>query len=823
MSDQAVAASRARILIVEDAALVVEELKDCLRRLGHEVVGVADTAPVAIDLAVRERPDVVLMAIRLKGPMDGVEAAGRIYGRLGTPVIYVTAYADPATLERATKVGPFGYIVKPFRESDLRVAIAIATSRHALEQRLKARKQDAEELFRIAFEEASIGVGLLGADGRIVRVNAALAAMLGYMPEELSGRQVSTTRAAESRRALLEAMPEAVSVLSRDGALLDFKGARDIPTAVPDPRRLIGKKLSDPELQYLPTERIAELLARAFETRETQLLDYDVLVEGRPRARESSIRAISDTEAVWVSRDVTRQRDAARKVRENDVKLRVALTAARMGTFEWDIKRDHFEWDDTLCEIYGVTQETMPRGRVAFRSFVHPEDQDRVRTLADSAVSTGEYRAVEFRIQRRDGTIRWVAARGALTRAEDGSPAKIVGGILDVTPERTLDEQRRTSQRLAAIGQLAAGIAHNFNNMLMGILPNIELALPEASPGAAELLRGAQESAMRAAEMVRQLVTFAGQTRPAVRRVEDVTALVLRSLQICRRTFDRSIELPYVLPDQPHTVLAEPATLEQALLNILINARDAVIDSRVVAPVVRVHVDRVSAGAAEISECDLAPGREYVRVRVWDNGPGMDEATRSRIFEPFFTTKDLGRGTGLGLSTTMSIVREHGGAIACTSRPGAGTTFSVYLPHAAEGVTEVAAPPPGTAQGGSETILVVDDERAIRAVVHRILTRHGYDVRLAAGGAQAIEQLGDAETREKVALVLLDMSMPAMPGSDVRRLLRELIPTARVAYFTGYSSHPQDDVDGVIEKPIASETLLRRVREILDRGPCVAS
>jgi CheY-like chemotaxis protein len=229
---------------------------------------------------------------------------------------------------------------------------------------------------------------------------------------------------------------------------------------------------------------------------------------------------------------------------------------------------------------------------------------------------------------------------------------------------------------------------------------------------------------------------------------------------------------------------------------------------------VRVSVERVSAGAEEIAQCDLTPGRDYVRVRISDNGPGMDDTTRRRIFDPFFTTKEVGHGTGLGLSTTMAIVREHGGAIACVSAPGAGATFSIYLPRVQGGVAVEAAPAP--AVGGAETILVVDDEPAIRIIVKRILERAGYDVRLAASGQDAFEQLGDAATRAKVALVLLDMSMPSMPGAEVRRRLKELVPTARVAYFTGYSPDSKDDVDGVIEKPIASRDLLRRVREMLD-------
>ena len=624
------------------------------------------------------------------------------------------------------------------------------------------------------------------------------------------------TRAAKSRRDILEAMPDAITVFSRDGTIVDFKGARDVPTVV-EPSAFIGKKITAPELAYLPAARLLEAIERAFATRETQSPDYEVVIEGASYSQQSTLRAINEGEAIWVARDVTHQREVLRRVRESEVNLRLAVNAARMGLFEWDIKRERFEWDDVTCQIYGVTQETMPRDRLSFRALVHPEDRERVRALTATAISTGVYLPLEHRIVRPDGKIRWTITRATVLHDEDGTPTKMLGGVLDVTAEREIDDRRRLSQKLESIGQLSAGMAHNFNNLLMGILPNLELALPEVSPEVAELLRSARESALRAGELVRQFMAYAGHGQSGPKRNEDVRQLVGRTLAICARAFDRSIALTAQYPEQPQVVLMASTQVEQCLLNILINARDALTEACTASPSVRVTVDRLASGSVEIAQRDLAPWRDYVRVQITDNGPGMDDATRPRIFDPFFTTKDPGHGTGLGLSTAVTTVREHGGAIDCVSELGTGSVFSIYLPLApTTGVAEN-VPSRAPVSRGSETILLVDDESAVRRVVKRILEAEGYDVLEASSGHEALERLSDVSTRNKVALVLLDMSMPSMPGVEVRRRVKELSPTLRVAYFTGYAPEPRQDVDGVISKPISTDELLLSVREILDR------
>jgi CheY-like chemotaxis protein len=370
---------------------------------------------------------------------------------------------------------------------------------------------------------------------------------------------------------------------------------------------------------------------------------------------------------------------------------------------------------------------------------------------------------------------------------------------------------------MEAVGQLTAGIAHHFNNMLMGILPNIQMAAEGASPELAPLLRDAEQAAVRAAEMVKQLSRFAGRGKPQPRRLEDLGQLVEQTLSMCRETFDRRIDLRLQRDPSAPAVVAEAIEVEHALMNVLINARDAVSGPAVTRPQIAISVERVAADAPEITEQPGARHVDHACVRITDNGVGMDAPTMERIYEPFFTTKGVGRGTGLGLSTTYSVVREHGGFIRCTSSVGRGTTFAIYLP-AGEAVRPVngARPTPGAvaAVAQRETILVVDDEPVVRSAVTRVLQSAGYRVETAGSGDEVLARYGAGINGIKLALV--DVSMPGLAGPVLVQRLRERVGHLRVLYLTGYSMAAGPDP--VVEKPVSPEALLRAVSDAL-AGP----
>jgi two-component system cell cycle sensor histidine kinase/response regulator CckA len=537
---------------------------------------------------------------------------------------------------------------------------------------------------------------------------------------------------------------------------------------------------------------------------------------GYYESRVAPIKEGHDVVALSIlSLDVTGRKRVLQALRQSEEKVRMAVDAAGIGLWSWDPRSDEVVWEDALCAIFGFTPGSAPRGRDAFIALVHPEDRAHAGEVIGRGVVAGHWED-EYRIIRADGTLRWVMANGTVLREAEGGSDIVLGAVVDVTERRNRDEQLRQAQKLEAIGQLTAGIAHNFNNLLMGVLPNLELALRRAAPEIAGFLREAEHAALRAAELVRQLTTYAGRNRPPEQRIEVLGLLVDRTVAICRTTFDRRIafETRY---DSGARVHVDAAQIEQALLNILINARDALSRAEVQAPHVTLDVEVVRAGAPELAFSGV-PDLDYARIRVHDNGIGMTPATLARIYEPFFTTKGVGQGTGLGLATTQAIIREHGGWITCESKPGAGTTFSLYLRSAGS----LSAAPRGRSEapprGGVETVLVIDDEPGIRNVVSLMLESAGYTAKVAASGPEALELLADPRVASVIALILLDVSMPGIPGPELRRRLRALVPRARILYFTGYAVEAIDADDIVVEKPVSEARLLRTVRAALDRA-----
>jgi nitrogen-specific signal transduction histidine kinase len=390
----------------------------------------------------------------------------------------------------------------------------------------------------------------------------------------------------------------------------------------------------------------------------------------------------------------------------------------------------------------------------------------------------------------------------------------VLGATFDVTERRARDEGLRASQRLEAIGQLTAGIAHNFNNILMGLLPNLELAARLAPAELVPLLREAAHSGERAANVVRQLMTYAGRNQKSARRVEAIGPLVERTVAFCRTTFDKGIALDVHCGDRALAAV-DASQLEQALLNPLINARDALESRPHGAPCIVVVVETIAPGSPEL---EGRPG-PWVCVRVTDNGVGMDVATVQRVFEPFFTTKEAGKGTGLGLATTQGIVRDHDGFVTCRSEPGRGTTVAMYLPaipveRIAPEPSHSTAPPPRIPDGARATILLVDDEEPIRRIVARVLRESDFDVETAASGEDAIARIADASVASRISAVLLDVSMPGMSGPQLRVRLRDLLPHARVVFLTGYPYQAGGE-DTVLDKPLSGDKLVSTLRNLL--------
>ena len=383
---------------------------------------------------------------------------------------------------------------------------------------------------------------------------------------------------------------------------------------------------------------------------------------------------------------------------------------------------------------------------------------------------------------------------------------------------RRLEQQLRASQRLEAVGRLAGGVAHDFNNVLTAVLGSTELLILDAPPGAAgrEELEIIREAATHAQDLIRQLLAFS--SRQALKPVVlDLSHLVQNIGKMLRRLIGENIQLTTEPAAELDAVCADPGQLEQVLVNLVVNARDAMPQGgRLTIATANVHV--AEGGASVLA---VPPGR-YVVLRVTDTGAGMDAATLERAFEPFFTTKPRGKGTGLGLATVYGIVRQSGGHVDVESTPGAGTTFRIYLPRVTEEAEAGVERPVAAPARGAETVLVVEDDERVRVLARKVLEQAGYTVLVAAGGKEA---LAAAEGHAgPIDLLMTDVVMPEMSGRTLTRRLTQRHPGLKVLYMSGYSD---EDIaqHGVFEagipfikKPFTPSLLTQKLREVLDRS-----
>jgi two-component system, cell cycle sensor histidine kinase and response regulator CckA len=639
---EGVTMSPTQIMVVEDENIVAKDIQSRLEKMGYEVPAVAASGEEAIEMTPRRRPDLVLMDVMLRGDMRGTEAAEAIRTRYDIPVIYLTAYSDTDTVERAKVTEPYGYLLKPFDEQDLKTAIEMALYKHKMEQAIKAQKNWLATILR------SLGDGVITVDGRgvITLMNQSAERMTGWTEAYAVGRpigEVVRTGDADSDQ----------SPAARVGALLGGEVAPGVRSTL----------LKTPSGLDVPVEHTVSVM------------------EG-PEAEPVG--------AVLVLRDVSERR----KVEKEREKL-----------------------------------------------------------------------------------------KGQLVNA----------------------------QKLEAIGHLTTGVAHNFGNALNVVLGNLELGLMYEPPERIKpLLETAKKACMGAADIVDGLRQFTAERQMVKSRI-DAGRVMREVVDMCRHSFDPDIELEVVLPEGEFAVSGDGGQLEQALMNLCLNARDALEAG--------VEEDRTPRITFRMEEVRGQGGRQngrLIRMSVIDNGVGMDDDTQGHLFEPFFTTKEVGRGTGLGLTTAYGIIEEHEGWIEFSSRPGAGTSFHIYLPAVDGEGLNAASEETGDAPRGGETVLIIDDDPLIIRTAQSILEGHGYTVLGAEGGEEGLA-LYD-EKREQVDLIVLDMSMPRMSGGDVLGELLQQGSETRVIVVSGYAPRIAESmgVRGYLKKPFRARELLDTVRQVLD-------
>jgi two-component system cell cycle sensor histidine kinase/response regulator CckA len=641
--------SSTTILVVEDEVIVAMDLQQRLGELGYRVVGTAVSGAEALQQARTLTPELVLMDIRLQGPMDGIEAATEIRRQYNTPVVYLTAHSDEPTLGRAKLTEPVGYLLKPVEDRELQIAIEMALYKHQMDSKLRQMER------WLATTLASIGDGVITIDRnrRVTYMNPVAAHFTECSAEEAYGR----------------VLEEVLPLLHRD-----------------------TKRLLE-----LPVHRVLE----------------DGMVIGL--AAEAMLRTRSDRE--------------------------FAIAGSLSPLLD-----EH----DTIIGMVLVFKDITAQREV----------------------------------------------QEALYRSE---------------------ERLRQVQKIEALGQLAGGVAHDFNNLMTVVIGYSRLLLADChlnDPERAKI-EHIQQAAEHATTLTRHLLAF---SRKQVLHPQwlDINTLISKTAKILGRLLGEDILLQMSLAPTLDLVHVDPVQIEQVLLNLAANARDAMPRGGSLI---------FSTDTVELDEhytCqypDARPG-QYVLLTVSDTGVGMDQDTLGRIFEPFFTTKEVGKGTGLGLSTVYGIVKQSGGHITVYGEPGRGTTFKIYLPIAPQPAPAAAPPTALPMVGGTETLLVVEDNVAIRNLVVTILRDLHYTVLEASTGADALQI--SAAHAGPIHLLLTDVVMPEMDGQEVAEQLVARRPDLKVLYMSGYAEAATasygvlPEGTGFLPKPFTPEQLAQRVRVALD-------
>ncbi len=480
--------------------------------------------------------------------------------------------------------------------------------------------------------------------------------------------------------------------------------------------------------------------------------------------------------------------------------------------------QDHIlYWNKSAERLYGWTAaETKGRSGA---DLLYRDDRTHYQAAREATLTTGEWMG-ELQHWSKDGRPITVEARWTLIHDDSGQPRSILTINTDVSARKQIEQQFLRTQRMESIGTLAGGIAHDLNNVLAPIMMSIDLLrLQEKDPRRLEILQTIEGSARRGADMVRQVLSFA---RGVVGQKVDLQLghLVTEIVHIVRETFLQHIQIQATTSDGLWGVQGDPTQIHQVLLNLCVNARDAMPCGGTITITARnVMVDAQYAA----THIGATPG-PHVCLSVEDTGTGMPPEVLDRIFEPFFTTKEVGKGTGLGLSTSVSIVKQHGGFVSVRSDVGLGTKFSIYLPAQTEGAAPADhAPPPALRHGNGELILVVDDEASVSDITRQTLESYGYRVLLASNGVDALALYNTHQA--EIAVVFTDLMMPIMDGPTTIQVLRRLNPDVRIIAATGLNSDTlvskatNAGASQILPKPYSAETLLQALRTALDGKP----
>ncbi|MBI5584789.1 MAG: response regulator [Deltaproteobacteria bacterium] len=815
-----------QILVVEDEALVALDIADRLLTLGYQCAGRIDNGAETLQRIAAQRPDLVLMDIRLKGDMDGIAAAEEIRRRFHLPVIFLTAYSEDEILNRAKQAAPFGYILKPFDDRELKSTIEIALYRHHTEEEIRNLNRLYDVLSQV--NQAVVRIRqreeLLAAICRLMVERGEMDLTWFGRLDPASSRLIPTVyfgRPAEilNRAAFYaDVRPEGLS-----GPGLAFREERPVVCngclsgSCPYPADQAPSRFGFQSCAFFPIR---------FQGRIWGTLNLCTAKPGFFQEREITLLQEVAGDISFALDNIAGDRlreELDQQLQQQLTFLQTLLDALPFPVF---YKGERFRFlgcNQAYETFFGFSRDQLV-GRTVYdlwpRVLADCYHQNDLKVMDSKAPCVYEAQ-VETIPQGR----RFVQFHKAFFLKPEGQVGGIIGALEDITDRKKEEEEKSRleaqlfqAQKMESVGRLAGGVAHDFNNMLGAIIGYTDLALdgmPSDSPNH-ENLQEVRKAAFRSADLTRQLLAFARQ-QPIKPQVLDLNDTISSLLKMLRRLIGEDIDLAWLPGHDLWKVRLDPSQIDQILANLVVNARDAISGTGIIT----LKTENVPAARVlGVKETEFTPG-DYVLLTVADTGTGMNREVLEHLFEPFFSTKETGKGTGLGLATVYGVTKQNNGFITVDSAPGKGAVFNIYLPRFEEKILlERAEKIEKKVVGGTETILLVEDERAILNLSRTILENLGYTVLAAGTPLQAI-QLAQNHPGE-IDLIITDVVMPEMSGRELVGRLLDLRPGLKNLYMSGYTAeviaHRGVLDEGVhfIAKPFSRDELAEKIRTVLD-------
>jgi PAS domain S-box-containing protein len=784
-----------RILLIDDEDLIRMTFRGFLEDFGCQVIE-AGSGREGLEAFERAPADLVITDLSMPG-MNGLEVVQVLAERYpGTPVIVVSGIGSVRDAVAAIRCGAWDFVTKPIQdERSLEVVLDRALDRANL---LRENRRYHAELERLVAERT---------------------------------RELSESRSRYKR--LLESVSSYVyTVKVVDGAAAGTEHGQGCEA-------LTGYRpedfAADPYLWYrmvveADRSKVVQFVESIYTCSGARSLEHRIVCrDGSRRWVENTLVPLRDAEGRLLQydgilKDVTERKEAEAALREHQAKIDLIVTSVNVGIWDWAIPEDRATFSSAFFQALGYGPGEVPGSHGRFLELVHPEDQAAFRAELDRCWESRQECATEFRIRAASGEYRWLLSRSKVVEwGPSGEPLRMVGTDTDITErkrseerQQALEAQLRQAQKLEAVGQLAGGVAHDINNMISAMLGHLALVreqLPDDHP-ASRNLQSMEKAALRSGDIMRQLLAFS-RRQPIEPEVLDLNAFIPEVQKGLLPLIREDIRVGFRPGAGLRPVRMDPTQVEQIVLNLVVNARDAMPQGGEVV----LETSNVELDMAFCETHLMASPGPYVVVSVADTGCGMDPETLSRIFEPFFTTKGEGQGTGLGLSTVFGIVQQNHGFILVESTPGKGTRFQVHLPAFLGGDEQRRRDEASRITEGNGTILLVEDDEGLCSVLERLITRMGYQVLVAKSPLHAIELCRRPETR--VDLLLTDVVMPEMGGRELTREVEALRPGVKILLMSGYTLDqlgPKGFEEGghhLIPKPFSVGELSKRLASLL--------